>query len=251
MSNPMNIVNSWCFINSKHKIIKFKPEKKIESLEYDDELWSRVFLPSYKVNPKNLKLTNIGKYSAAKTHVTGALLITLRELIKAWQPGFPLKKMVVTESNGGMGALTISLAKYVKKINTVEIIKEHVDVIKNNVEQYKLSKNVDVIHADYMDVAYKLKQDIIIADPPWGGTNYDKISRIRLHLNNVDITCIINKLYKKDKFKIFVLLVPYNFDIKLFIERSICHTMCIRKYGGLYCIFLRGRNAKNERLSRK
>ena len=34
MSNPMNIVNSWCFINSKHKIIKFKPEKKIEVSDF-------------------------------------------------------------------------------------------------------------------------------------------------------------------------------------------------------------------------
>jgi 16S rRNA G966 N2-methylase RsmD len=240
MSNPMNIVNAWCFVNSKHKILKFKPEKKIEPLDYDVKLWGRIFPTNTNVNPELLKLTNIGKYSAAKTHVTKSLITTLNELLSAWYPSSNLKNMTITESNGGMGALTITLAKHSKKVNAVEIIKEHVDIIKNNTNQYKLSKKVNVVHADYMDVAYKLKQDIIVADPPWGGTDYNKISRIRLHLNNVDITCIINKLYEKNKFKIFVLLVPYNFDIKLFMEKSVCDTICIKKYGGLYGIFIRG-----------
>jgi tRNA/tmRNA/rRNA uracil-C5-methylase (TrmA/RlmC/RlmD family) len=240
MSNPMNIVNSWCFVNSKHKILKFKPEKKIEPLDYDYKLWSRIFPKNANVNFKLLKLTNIGKYSAAKQHVSKLLITTLREFLNAWFPSSNLKNITITESNGGLGALTIILAKHSKKVNSVEIIKDHVDIIKNNVDQYKFSHKVNVVHADYMDVAYKLKQDIIVADPPWGGTDYYKISKIRLHLNNVDITCIINKLYEKKKFKIFVLLVPYNFDIKLFMEKTICDTVCIKKYGGLYGIFIRG-----------
>jgi predicted RNA methylase len=237
-----NIENSWCFVNSKFKIIKFKPEKKIEPLKYDAKLWKRVFPKNSNVDPKKLKLTNIGKYSAAKPHVTSSVITTLQELLISWYPKSDLKKMIITECNGGMGAFTITLAKYAKKVNVVEIIEEHVNIIKNNVEQYKLSKNVNIIHADYMDVAYNLKQDIIIADPPWGGIDYNKTPLIRLHLNNVDISCIIDELYKKKKFKIFVFLIPYNFDIKLFIEMSKCTTMCIKKYGGLYCIFIRGYN---------
>jgi predicted RNA methylase len=236
----MNIEKSWCFVNSRHKIIKFKPEKKIENLKYDTNLWGRIFPDDVNVNNKMLKLTNIGKYSAAKKHVTQPMIITLKELLGAWYTSSNLKNMVITESNGGMGALTITLAKHSKKVNVVEIIKEHADIIKNNINQYKLSKKVNIINADYMDVAYTLKQDIIVADPPWGGSDYNKMARIRLHLNNVDITCIINNLYLKNKFKIFVLFVPYNFDIKLFMEKIVCNTVCLRKYGGLYGIFIRG-----------
>ena len=81
---------------------------------------------------------------------------------------------------------------------------------------YKNSK-VRICYAGH-PIAYKLNQDIIIADPPWGGTNYDKISRIRLHLNNVDITCIINKLYKKDKFKILIKLILLIHDLQMLQE---------------------------------
>jgi hypothetical protein len=238
MTDVMKIKSSWCFINTKHKIIKFKPEAEIKDLEYNKELWERIFPGAPGVNLKNLKLTNIGKYSAAKIHVSDKIVISLKLILKGWYPKLKLKNTIITESNGGMGSLTIALAKCVKKVNVVEIIKEHIDIIKNNVSQYKLLPKVDIIHADYMDIAYKLKQDIIVADPPWGGTDYNKVSRIRLHLNNVDITCIINNLYIKNKFKIFILLVPYNFDIKMFIEKSISKSIFMHKYGGLYALFI-------------
>ena len=111
------------------------------------------------------------------------------------------------------------MAPLFKKINTVEIIPLHVEIIKHNVKEYKLSKKVNVIETDYMNVMDTLKQDIIGSDPPWCGRDYMKYTRLRLYLNNIDITCIINDLYRKDKFKLYVLLVPYNYDIKFFIEK--------------------------------
>ena len=95
----------------------------------------------------------------------------------------------------------------------------HVEIIKHNVNEYKLSKKVNVIKSDYMNVMDTLKQDIIVSDPPWCGRDYMKYTELRLHLNNIDITCIINDLYRKDKFKLYVLLVPCNYDIKFFIEK--------------------------------
>lgn len=109
------------------------------------------------------------------------------------------------------------------------------EIIKHNVKEYKLSKNVNVIESDYMNVMDTLKQDIIVSDPPWCGRDYMKYTRLRLHLNNIDITCIINDLYRKDKFKLYALLVPYNYDIKFFIEKIKSPSIFIKKILEFIC----------------
>jgi len=89
-----------------------------------------------------------------------------------------------------------------------------------------LSKKVNVIESDYMNVMDTLKQDIIVSDPPWCVRDYMKYTRLRLHLN------------RKDKFKLYVLLVPYNYDIKFFIEKIKSPSIFIKKYSSLYVIFI-------------
>ena len=55
----------------------------------------------------------------------------------------------------------------------------HVEIIKHNVKEYKLSKKVNVIESDYMNVMDTLKQDIIVSDPPWCDRDYMKyVTRI-------------------------------------------------------------------------
>lgn len=231
--------SSWCYINTKQKRVDFIPEQNIEELAYQSNLWSRSFPNKKGVKMENLRLSNIGSYSVAKLNVTNDLMemipkvYNLNNITKK-----NMKDLIVTESNGGMGGLTIPLAFIFKKINAIEIMPMHAEIIKHNVNEYKLSKKVTVIEADYMNVMHTLKQDIIVSDPPWGGKDYMKYAKLRLSLNNIDITCIINDLYTENKFKLYVLLVPYNFDIKLFIEKIKSSSIFIRKYSSLYVIFI-------------
>ena len=228
-----------CYINKKYKLMKFIPEKNIEKLPYDKKLWDRVFIPKKGVDIKELELTNIGKYSIAKKDVTEEL----PELIKSFYKIIPakyqkkIKDLIITESNGGLGGITIGVAPYFKQINTVEITKPHTEIIKHNLNIYGI-KNVKVINSDYMDVLFNLKQDIIIADPPWGGPQAKRIPNLRLGLNNVDIVCIINELYKKNAFQMFILVAPYNFALSHFTRNIESNTYMVKKYYAHYLIFV-------------
>lgn len=228
-----------CYINKRHKLVKFTPEKNIQKLPYDKKLWDRIFIPKKGVNFEDLQLTNIGKYSIAKKDVTKEL----PDLIKSFYKIIPtkqqkkIKELVITESNGGLGGITIGIAPYVKKVNTIEITGDHAKIIEHNLDMYNI-KNVKVINKDYLDVLFDTKQDIIIADPPWGGPQAKRIPNLRLGLNNVDITCIINELYKKNAFQMFVLVAPYNFALQQFTRDIESNTYIVKKYRAHYLIFV-------------
>jgi hypothetical protein len=233
----MNDYPPWCYINKKFKFVPFISEQKIEDFPYQKNIWERTFPEKKGVDLTKLRLTNIGRYSIAKLNVTNDLKSLISEIYNLVEKK-PLKDLVITESNGGLGGLTITLAPLFKKVNTVEIIKEHAEIIKHNVSQYNLMKNVRILNADYMDVMLELKQDIIISDPPWGGLDYGNQRYLKLGLNNIDITCIINKLYDKKLFKLYVLLVPHNFDIKHFMDKIKSKSIFIQKYQSLSVIFV-------------
>jgi hypothetical protein len=221
------------YIDPRYNVVKFTPEKSIKDIPYDSKLWEKVFdIP--ESSRKKMRLTTIGRYSAAKIHV---MVIIKRELDFVLDKLYneTLEDQIITESNGGMGSITVFLAPFVKSITAIEIMPEHVTVIKNNTK-YSGATNVKVINSDYMDVMFSLEQDIIICDPPWGGPNSAKY--LRLGFNNVDIACIINELYKKNKFKIFMLVAPYNFDLQRFLRMISNLQFIVKKAGGLYMIVL-------------
>jgi 16S rRNA G966 N2-methylase RsmD len=228
---------SWCYIDKRFKMVPFTSEQKIEDFPYQKNVWERTFPEKKGVDITKLRLTNIGRYSVAKLNVTLDLKSLISEIYNLVEKK-SLKDLIITESNGGLGGLTITLAPLFKKINVVEIIPEHAEIIKHNISQYNLMKNVKIINDDYMNVMMELKQDIIISDPPWGGLDYHKQRYLRLGLNNIDITCVINKLYDKNLFKLFVLLVPHNFDIKHFMDKIKSKSIFIQKYQSLSVIFV-------------
>ena len=117
-----------------------------------------------------------------------------------------------------MGGNTISFAKYFNKVNAVEIIDMHCDILKNNLKQYKLLNKVSIYCSDYFDVMRDLKQDVIFFDPPWGGKDYLKHKELDLFLNNINIVDITNELYEKTKF--IAIKVPKNFNLNAFILNS-------------------------------
>jgi len=230
------------FIIPKKGLIKFKSEKDIKLLEYDENKWNRLFPKEINgkkidIDMKKLKLTNIAEYSIAKPFISNELKQLIEGLIKTH---FKRKKPVITETNGGVGGFSLQLIDIVDKVNIVEIIPIHANIIKNNLEVYKMDskkKDINIYNKDYLDILYDLKQDIIICDPPWGGIeNYKKFRYMKLGLNNINITYIINRLYEENKFKIFILLAMKNFDIQNFINLSIAKKITIHNMGKHYFI---------------
>ena len=62
--------------------------------------------------------------------------------------------------------------KYFDKVNAVEIVKLHCDILETNLRVYDIKDKVDIHCIDYLDIGEKLNQDIVFFDPPWGGKKY-------------------------------------------------------------------------------
>jgi hypothetical protein len=60
----------------------------------------------------------------------------------------------------------------------------------------------------------KLEQDVIYIDAPWGGSDYKTKTEIDLYISNNEISDIY-RLFK-DKCKIVIFKVPYNYNFNNF-----------------------------------
>lgn len=183
---------------------KFVPEIEPEIIDYDQDLFTKFFPHDKKVNFKNLQLSNIGAYSI--TDPETAQLIS--DIIKKF---FDTTNITVTDANANMGGNSINFAQNFTKVNSVEIIKKHCDILENNLRQYNLLNKVNIVCDDYLDVMMNLKQDVVFFDPPWGGKNYKKVHNLNLKLDDINIIDIINAI--KRVTQIVILRVPFNFDI--------------------------------------
>ena len=196
--------NKNCYINKNIlNIIPFKPEKDPEEIKVTEELYKKLFTKDDKIDFNSLKISNIGIYSITKPDMASKICKEIHKLMNTFD-------LTITDALGNVGGMTMSLAKFFAKVNTCEIIPLHCDIIKNNLQVYNLENKVNIINDDYMNIMYKLNQDIIFFDPPWGGENYKNEDGVVLGINNVNIYCIINKLLQHAKY--ILLLIPYNYS---------------------------------------
>lgn len=210
-----------CYLDRNKGYDKFIPESDIKFIDYDEKLWNKKFWLKTD-NLDKLQLTNIGIYSIA----TKEICEIIPNIIKKY---YNIKDLIITETTGGLGGMSICLINECKMLNIVEITPTHYEVIKNNLKVYNFDESkYNIINDDYMNVMMNLEQDVIIADVPWGGYSYKLLNNINLGLNNVNIVCIINKLVKFNRFKLFILLIPYNYDKKYFennIDKNVKYTI--------------------------
>lgn len=197
-------MNKNCYIDKKYEIIKFVPEKYPKEIIITEQLFKKLFYQKEGIDYTKLKLSNIGIYSMTRYEMANKICKIITKLMNT-------KKLVITDALANIGGMTTLLAKDFEHINACEIINLHADIIKNNLKVYGYDNKVNIINDDYFNVMYKLKQDIIFFDPPWGGPNYkEKEDGVILHINNVNIWCIINSLLKYAKY--LLVLIPYNFS---------------------------------------
>lgn len=198
-----------CFISDEKKVIPFNPEINVEEIEVTEDMYKKYFPKDESVDFKKLRLSNIGRYSIVNPEIQ-------KNIIAQIEKDLGSTDKTITDSFGNMGGMAISFAKVFSKVNTCEIVPLHCEILKNNIKEYGLADKVHVICGDYMKHMNKLKQDAIIFDPPWGGTDYKKVKKLQLSINNVNVCCIINHLLAKTKF-IYLMVPPnYNFsDLKL------------------------------------
>jgi hypothetical protein len=96
-----------------------------------------------------------------------------------------------------------------------------------------IKKKYKIYNDDSIDKLFELDQDIIILDPPWGGSSYYDKQSMRLGFNNINIACILNELMKEKKFKCCLILVSWNFDFNNFMNRINSKSVTIYHIDGL------------------
>ena len=231
-------LSSKCFLNSEKRLIPYTPELNVKIEKYNESLWKRKFPSILGVNIRNLQLTNIGVYSISTPMISNNLILFIKDLSPYIKK--PYKNLSITETNGGLGGFSIRLAEHFNELNIVEINPMHSKIIVNNLKEYGFeenkSKNIQIINDDYMNVMDDLYNDIIISDPPWGGPEYATAKSIRLGMNNIDITCVINHLYDRNRFRIFILMTAKNFDLQSFINIIKSPDIVIKNMGKHYFI---------------
>ena len=107
----------------------------------------------------------------------------------------------------------LSFANHFRFVNGIEIDNLRESFLRNNVKAYKL-RNVSTYCEDSLKMLYKLKQDVIFIDPPWGGKSYKEYEKLSLKLSGKSLEDICNEHLQS--VKMIVLKLPLNYDLESF-----------------------------------
>lgn len=181
---------------------------KIENFSIDTK---QHYFPEKKgLDYEKLLITTEGRYSISDKNGSSKLV----ELIERY---FHSKDLVITDATGNNGSDTIALALKFKKVNSIELDKVNYKALTNNINVYNL-KNVNTFLNDSLVKLSELEQDVIYIDAPWGGSDYKNIDRLKLYMSEKELSDIYNKF--KNKAKLFVYKIPYNYDFTYFIQNT-------------------------------
>ena len=128
-----------------------------------------------------------------------------------------IENLKILDGTGGLGGNSISFSKFFNFVTTIEINKSRYEMLKNNINLYKLN-NIKIVNDDSIKYILENKEyyDIYFFDPPWGGPDYKKIKNLRLKMGNYMLSDLANKIYLTNKLLVFKL--PFNYDFEEFFN---------------------------------
>lgn len=176
-----------CYIDKNSPyVVKFVPEiDPVDiTLHKSDMMKYFPYRKNMRVRPR---ISNIGIYSVTKPELAQKICRTIRELTGR-------ADITITDALSNVGGMTIAFAQHFRRVISCEIVPVHCHMILHNTNLYNVSKRVKLLCGDYMSWMYKIQQEIIYFDPPWGGTSYKQGGTLSLAINNVNIVCIIQTM---------------------------------------------------------
>lgn len=177
------------------------------------ELEKKEKLLKLKIDHESLKYISMKEYAHK---ITNIIKHHSNEL------NLDTNNMILTDCTAGVGGNTLSFASIFYKINAIEMNVRRAHYLKNNIDIYNY-KNVNIYNSDCLNIIYKIKQDVVFIDPPWGGCDYLSKGLLQLKMSNIYIEDICLTLFdsKKCKYvpKLIGIKLPVNFDIVNFYNR--------------------------------
>lgn len=170
------------------------------------------FPPANQHQIKKLKMTQEAIYSTTNTKCMHRIVDVIEETL-----GRSAADMVITDATSNVGGSVLGFAIRCSHVNAVEIDCKTYELLVNNINAYGFS-NVCTYNTNYLTIARRLRQDVIFIDPPWGGPEYKKRSRVSLFLGGEKLSDIVKMTAKNAE--LILLKVPRNFDRSAFQKSS-------------------------------
>ena len=99
-----------------------------------------------------------------------------------------------------------------RTVHAIERNAMHYEMLTHNLKLYRRT-NVYTHKGDAMQVLPSLSQDIVYFDPPWGGRNYKKSSRLRLLFSGRSLADVVSTVLHRHAPRV-LLKLPRNVDLR-------------------------------------
>ena len=102
----------------------------------------------------------------------------------------------VVDAFCGCGGNALQFAKAGHRVLAVDIDGQKLAMAKHNATVYDVSRNVDFLQANSLDILRHIKADMVFLSPPWGGPTYQTLGAfdLRKHLTVKDSNTDVNGL---------------------------------------------------------
>lgn len=188
------------------------------------------------IDYSKLIISEEGMYSMTKNVDSEMIINAIKSVI-----GESLNSYSITDATANVGGDTIRFAMNFKNVNSVEINKSNYDVLKNNISVYNFD-NINLYNNDIASVwnDLSIKTDILFIDPPWGGKDYMKKSKINLYLGDSPLNNFLGKnvLLNPNRPYYIFLKVPFNYDLDLIQNLPNVYDIQIFKIRKFYLVCL-------------
>jgi 16S rRNA G966 N2-methylase RsmD len=115
---------------------------------------------------------------------------------------------VVFDATCGVGAISIAAARNpnVSRVIAVDTDLNRLEMARHNAKIYGVAERIEFIHGDSNEVIQSHTPDLIIADPPWGGRNWNR-DKTNLQSLGMELSTIMMSQCE------VILKLPLSFDI--------------------------------------
>ena len=203
----------------KTKYKNLKKQNKIRPVKLPIKVLKKRFPHKKGIDMNKLETTNVSIYSMSNNKSSKLLVDIIKKYFDS--------NIIVTDSTANIGSDTIMLALHFKNINAVELSDITCKMLQNNINVYKL-KNVRVYCDSVNNIVNKLKQDVVYVDPPWGGPEYKKHDRLKLYLDDLELSDFFIK--HASLAKLFIFRVPFNYDFIHFFNKAKANSYEVYSY---------------------
>ncbi len=193
-------------IDKKHhgKMVEVKFAEDKSSQEIRNKIFPAINLP--------FRFTNVSIFSVTPVDQSEFTA----NLLDFFYSEKELKKKILTDVGAGVGGNVWSLAQKVRHVNAVEMDSLQAKILEHNMNLLQI-KNLTIHNANYIDVRYELSQDILFADPPWGGLDYKNQTELMTEYKSEGKSFPIDEVIKTTKAELIILKLPANHNMKCFV----------------------------------